>query len=517
MFEKVSTEDSVLYTGMRSYLLRGRKLWVKPFLFTPVVFAIAIAISASGLLSGIRPFFLLYLIVAIVLSLNLKNAFIGFFLTFLFTLQFVHPNKGYSIEVIRGSEILEPAYFEGYSIGYFFHLPSFFFLLSGGAMIREMFTNRGKIPRQLGLTLIGISTVWLIFTLIGMYGISRYSPFVFLSNVWLFQYGMMYYVAIGVCFGLAMFKQFRSLLFSTLAVILGTQLFVSIFQLVAQRSAGFRFEAEAVGSFATGLDENNAVFRVMGTFMFPNQLSFITALLSAAVLPYGLERKSLFHVGAGLLGLFIVLLTQTRSILIGIAIMCIVCAIAYRRNLQEILQKFGTRRMLFYIMAAFVLSAFGIIPRIILSANAGYPGAGLAIRVRMVNEAVEAIAGSPLIGYGVATNEYVLYQLFPNGVMTVFPAVVHLGYLQLWMEVGVLGVIVFLLPMLWLFRYSAVTSATKGLPSYYRYAFMNGLVIALIFWLLLPHIGIIEFPFLGIVLGLGSFWYYLSTSKKKAL
>lgn len=514
MIEKVLTEDSALYRGTRFFLSQGRKLWDKPFLFTPAVFGLAIAVSASGLLDGIRPFFLLYLIVAIVISVNLKNAFLGFFLTFLFTLQFVHPNKGYSIEVIRGDEILEPFFHDGYSIGYFFHLPTFFFVLSGGTFVREFLSRRKSIPHGLLSTMGLLGGVWVLFSIAAMYGITRFSPYVFLSSVWLLQYGMMYYVAMGICFGLAMFKEFKPLLFSTLAMLIGTQVFVCIFQLYFQRSAGFHFEAESLGTYSTGLDENNAVFRVMGSFMFHNQLAYIVGLLTAAVLPLGLEKKSLFYVSMGFLGLFVVVLTQSRTALIGVALTTLITAWVYRKNLHSIVQKFGARRLFFYVLIAFLMSSFGIIPRILLSVNAGYDGAGLSIRIRMVNEAVEAIAGSPLIGYGIATNEYVLHNLFPNGVMSVFPAVVHLAYLQLWLEIGLIGLVLFLLPLLWLGRFCLVhlsDTASKHIPL----ACINGILISLIFWALLPHIGIIEFPFLGITLGLGSYWYYLSRSKAR--
>jgi O-antigen ligase len=130
---------------------------------------------------------------------------------------------------------------------------------------------------------------------------------------------------------------------------------------------------------------------------------------------------------------------------------------------------------------------------------------------------VQAIAANPLVGYGVGTNEYVLHRLFPNGVMTVFPAVVHLGYLQLWLEVGLLGLAVFLTPMIFLLRYCLMPRGHAELPQYFRIGLINGVVVALVFWLLLPHIGIIEFPFLGIPLGLGSFWYYLARSDKKGI
>ncbi len=516
MFDKVLTADSVLHKVGRFCLERAHSIWDRPFVFTPVLFALAVAVSSTGLLDGIRQFFLLYLIVAILLSRNLKNVFLGFFLTYIFTLQFVHPNKGYDVEVIRGSAILEPQYYEGYSIAYFFHMASFFFVLAAAALIRELLKSFRKLPKRLFIVMGAITVVWLLFVGYCLYGITVYSPFPALSMVWLFQYSMMYFVALGICFGLVRYPKFRSLFFLTLAAMICTQFFVSVLQLWFQRSAGLHYEANIAGSFATGLDENNAVFRVMGTFMFHNQLAFVSGLLSSVVLPYGIEKKSVPYIGVGFVGLFIVLLTQSRSALIGAVLLLFLCGVVYKKRVLVVLRKIGRRRILTYGVVAFALSAFGIIPRILLSVNTGYEGAGLAIRVRMVTEAREAIIANPFIGYGVGTNEYVLQRLFPDGVMTVFPAVVHLAYIQLWMEIGLIGLVIFLLPLLWLARYCIVTSARKGQSQFYRVTFLGGLLIALVFWLLLPHIGIIEFPFMGLVLGFGSFWYYLSSEKRNA-
>lgn len=474
------------------------------------------AVSSTGLIDGIRQFFLLYLIVAILLSRNLKSVFLGFFLTYIFTLQFVHPNKGYDVEVIRGNAILEPQYYEGYSIAYFFHMASFFFVLAAAALIRDLLKNFRKIPQRLLVVMGAITLVWLLFVGYCLYGITVYSPFPALSIVWLFQYSMMYFVALGICFGLVKYPKFLSFFVLTLTAMICTQFFVSVLQLWFQRSAGLPFEANSSGSFATGLDENNAVFRVMGTFMFHNQLAFVSALLSSVILPYGIEKKSVPLIGTGLAGLFVVLLTQSRSVLIGAVLLLFLCGVVYKKRILVVLRKIGRRRILAYGVVAFALSAFGIIPRILLSVNAGYQGAGLAIRVRMVNEAREAIIANPFIGYGIGTNEYVLQRLFPDGVMTVFPAVVHLAYIQLWMEIGLIGLLIFLLPLFWLARYCIVNPAQRGQPQFYRLTFLSGLLVALVFWTLLPHIGIVEFPFLGLVLGFGAFWYYLSAGKRSA-
>src|SRR6185369_383332 len=295
MFGSGLIERTALHKIWRFCHGRVRNIWDQPLIFTPVVLASAVAFLSLGFLDGIRPFFVLYLIVAFLLSYKLQSFFSGFFLTFIFTLQFVHPNKLYSIEVIRGSEILEQSYSEGYSIAYFFNLASFFFVLSLGALIREVILRRAELKRSLKNVLLGVLGIWVLFILISISGITRFSPYIFLSVVWLFQYGMMYYVAIGMCFGLATQKNFERLLFSVFSVMIGTQFVISLLQLIFQRSIGLPFEASSVGSFTTGIDENNAVFRVIGTFMSPNQLPLVVGFLTSLVLPYSLKRKSLWQ------------------------------------------------------------------------------------------------------------------------------------------------------------------------------------------------------------------------------
>lgn len=515
MIEPRLIEGTVVHTVAHFCLELARKIWAKPLLSTPAIFGLAVLISAIPFIGGIRSFFVLYLIVALLLSYRHRNFFIGFFLTFIFTLQFVHPNKVYSIEIIRGSEILERLYSEGYEISYFFHLATFFFVLSSGALIRELVLKRQLISRLVGTVTLSLTGVWLLFLLVAAYSISRYSPYSHLSLVWLFQYSFMYYVAIGVFLGLTLHPKFKTLLFATLGAIICTQFGVSILQLMAQRSAGLPFEATSFGSFATGLDENNAVFRVMGSFMFPNQLSFVMGVLVSLLLPYGLQKKSIVYTLIAVTAFLTIALTQTRSIMLSSLIVCFLNFRTLFADIRALVQKVGTQRVVFIGLAAFMLSAFSLIPRVLLSVNTSYAGAGLAIRVRMFKEAGEAIIANPWIGYGVGTNEYVLHKLFPDGVMSVFPAVVHMAYLQLWMEIGLFGLAVLLLPFLYLFRFTVVSTKQHFTQRFYRLGYIGGLVTILIFWLLLPHIGIVEFPFVGLVLGFGAYWYYLCLSHKR--
>lgn len=518
MFGLRSTRDSAIGKVARYGLGLAHNIWANSSLVVLAVLLGSVGAAVAVGVGGIRFFFLLYFAVALVLSYRFRSLFLGFFLTFVFTLQFVHPNKLYSIEVIRGSEILERIYNEGYSIAYFFHVASFFAIFVTGVIASRLYHDRHRLPRA-GWWVLGIvAATWLAFSLIAGYGITRFSPYSFLSAVWLFQYGLMYLVAIGTLVGLMLAPGFRRQFFRTLAAIVITQFVVSLLQLIFQRSVGLPFEATSFGSFATGLDENNAVFRVMGSFMFSNQLAYVQGILLAILLPYALERKSLFFAVVTVLALITIVLSQSRSVMIGSVLILLINLRFHLSGLLALIARIGGKRLTFLFLAAFLLTAFSLIPRLILSVNTAHAGAGLAIRVRMFREAGEAILTSPWVGYGIGTNEYVLHKLFPDGVMSVFPAVVHMAYLQLWLEVGIIGLFVLLAPFIFLLRFVVAVPARQGSVSAYRWSYFNGLVITLIFWTFLPHIGIIEFPFLGLVLGCGAFWYYLSltTAKKGA-
>lgn len=362
--------------------------------------------------------------------------------------------------------------------------------------------------------LLGTVIVWTAFLGIGLYSSSRFSPYFQLSLVWLWQYSFMYFVATGICLGLMTQPRFKKYLMITISGVLCTQFVVSMLQLIFQRSVGLPFEAFSAGTFATGLDENNAVFRVMATFMMANQLALVVGLLSSLLLPYALQKKSILYSVIACFGFITIILTQSRSVMIGSALVVLLNLRVYSAEVLFLLRKVGIKRIAFLALSAFILSAFSLIPRVILSVNTGYEGAGLAIRLRMFEEAIEAIIGSPLVGYGVGTNEYVLHRLFPDGVMSVFPAVVHMTFLQLWLEIGLVGLIILLLPFLYLLRFAIVVGRKYSSHKYFRLGYIGGLLLNIVFWIFLPHIGIVEFPFLGIVLGFGGYWYYLSVSVK---
>ena len=499
---------------MRFYHEQVSNILEKPYLFVFYTFVLSFAISCSGLIQGIRNFSLLYLLILFLLYFRLRNLFLASFITFFFSLQFVNPNKYYDIEVIRASSILEKTYANGYSVSYFFHLATFLAIPTLIFLVVDYLKNKSRIPRELTFLLNIIIISFLGFCFSAVYSTSRFSPFPVLSYTWLFQYCFMYLVAVGVIYSLVIYPKFRKILFTTMLTMCFVQAILGLGQLFVQRSIGLPFESQLKGSFSTGLDENNAVFRVFGTFMFHNQLGFVMATLYSFFLSYAIKKSSAFMFLVSALTFTVVLLTQSRSSLLAVILFSFLMIRNNYKLIHNLVQKIGMRKISFYAIMIFALSSLGIIPRVLLSVNTGYEGAGLAIRVKMIKEAGEAIFGSILFGYGIGTNEYVIQKLFPNGVMSVFPAAIHMGFLQMILEVGIVGLIFFFLPFLFLIRKTFVIQKSDKNFDIFKYSFLGGVLTIISYWSFLPHLGIIEFAFFGITLGFGSYWYYSIQDKR---
>jgi hypothetical protein len=499
---------------MRFYREQVSNILEKPYLFVFYTFVISFAISCSGLIQGIRNFFVLYLLILGLLYFRLKNLFLASFITFFFSLQFVNPNKYYDIEVIRAVYILEKTYSNGYSISYFFHLATFLAVPTIIFFVIDLYRNRLKIPHNLKFLFQILLISFVGFCFSAIYSSSRLSPFPALSYTWIFQYCFMYIVAGGLIYSLVMYPKFRKILVSTILIICFIQSLLSLGQLFFQRSVGLPFESQFAGMFSTGLDENNAVFRVFGTFMFHNQLALVMSILYSFFLSFAIKKNSsqMFFVSA--VTFTILLLTQSRSILLAAALFTLLMLRNYYKLIHRLIQKIGVRKVSFYAMVIFILSALGIIPRILLSVNTGYEGAGLFIRIKMIKEGIEAMTASIFFGYGIGTNEYVLQKLFPDGVMSVFPAAIHMGFLQMILEVGIIGLIFFLLPFFFLIRKIFIIKGSNQDSDIFKYAFLGGVLSIISYWSFLPHLGIIEFAFFGITLGFGCYWYYSIQNKR---
>lgn len=126
----------------------------------------------------------------------------------------------------------------------------------------------------------------------------------------------------------------------------------------------------------------------------------------------------------------------------------------------------------------------------------------------MLKEASVAFSVNPWIGYGVGTNEPVVFKLFPNGYIYYFPAPIHNAYAQILLESGIVGLISFILPFIFILRQLinkqlfADKRQRESNKDFFFITLAGSLSFAL-YYLFQPHEGFREFYYLGIILGYG--------------
>jgi len=449
---------------------------------------------------------LLFAIVFLLLTLKIKNIFVASYLISVFTFPFFNPNKYYTILAIRGLKLLVE--FKGdYLLGYGVSIANIFILLSLIALFRELLLKKQRVSFFLQKPSLLIILSASAFFVVALGSSLKHSPFPEASFVWLVQYMQLFIVAFMTLYLFVNHKRNFTLIFPTILASIFLQSVLSFWQYLKQSSVGLPIEFTRIASFfATGLDEINTLLRVSGTFHFPNQLALIMLSMIILLAPCALRRKNKLYLFGCLLGLSVIVLTQSRSIWITATIVSIAFLRVYRKDINQLVKILGGRRLLLFGAVTFVVLSYIVIPRILLSFNAFYEGAGIPIRVRMIEEAIEALQLSPWIGYGVGTNEHVLFSLFPNGVMAVFPTSVHMAYIQLALEVGLLGLSLFLFPFYHTASLSFRKTVTKrmvGGQKDYLFSFIAGSFAFFLYYLVQPHVGIVEFPYLGILLGFG--------------
>lgn len=395
-----------------------------------------------------------------------------------------------------------------YLLGYGVNVANIFVFLSTIAVVREILLKR---KRGEVFTLSRFKVVILCaiaFFLIAAGASIRYSPFLIASIVWLLQYMQLFIIAFLVLYLFSNHRKQFAFLYTTIFVSLLLQVFISFWQFLKQSSVGLPIEFSRTKSFfALGLDEVNTMFRVPGTFHYSNQLALIVLTLIIILSPFALRKKNVLYLAACIAGVVVIIMTQSRSIWIGTTIVGIVLLKTFEKEVNKIVEILGRTKFISYTALVTAGLSFVIIPRVILSFNAFYEGAGIPIRIKMIKEALTALQTNPWIGYGVGTNEYVLFSLFPSGVMAVFPAAVHAAFVQLALEVGILGLVLFLFPSTYIARVhfgkiGRTEMKTKTSRDYW-FSFAIGSFIFFVYYLFQPHVGIVEFPYLGLLLGMG--------------
>lgn len=481
-----------------SYILKDEKR------FTFFIFASISAFILTGYIKSLKSFASLLFITVIILRIRLKSFFVATLLVALFSLMFFNPNKYYTMEVVSGRVLKLSELREGYFLGYGMNLSNIYLGLTLLTLFKEIVLPKLKIILiDTNLRILGLSA--LLFGITAALSTAKYSPFSAASFTWLLQYSQMYILAVAV-YCLHKFKESKFVLVYLMIVItLYLESVLGLGQFMRQAAVGLPIEHSQGTAFYQGLDEINTLYRISGTFVYHNQLALLTVVLLILIIPYLISTAGLSSWLIFVLGNLSIVMTQSRSIWIAYVLALFILARFYKTKLKALSKKINLRTGV-YVLVLMGLATNIIVPRILLSFNSPFAGAGIPIRQEMIQEALEALLLNPWVGYGVGTNEYLLHALFPNGFTAVFPAAVHMAFLQLVLEAGIIGLGSFLFPFIYILR-SYLNNVHILLTDQkfrdFGISFVLGCLVFLVYYLLQPHVGIIEFPYLGLVLAFG--------------
>ena len=450
-------------------------------------------------------FFFLLLIVLI--WIKIRDWALSSLLVTIFSFQFYLPNKYYPIEVFRPYE-LQPG-FGPYFLSYGINLENIFLLITLILIIRNLILKKSVFPKKSITYILPAIFSAILFFLISLYSSLRFSPYSSLSVTWLLQDIQLFLVGFSVFY--VFFKK-RSDLKLISPVILSSivlQSAVSIIQFVKQSWAGLPIESFIVETIYYGSpDAVHSYFRVAGTFGHPNQLALILCAMLVLILPQVIgERKPVYILGS-FITVLVILLTQSRSGWLALFVVILLTTIIYRNELLKPVSKLAIRRIAVSITLVIAVTLAVAVPRIVASFNAFYQNAGFPLRIEMAKEAILAIAQNPWLGYGMGTNEPVLFRLFPMGYIYSFPAPIHMAYLQMILESGILGFLFFMFPFVYIIRCIInrfLLYGAKKIARAKNYIFITlaGISAFGSFYLFLPYEGFREFAYLGIIFGYG--------------
>ncbi len=472
-----------------------------------------------------------------------KSLLIPLSIFFIVLLQFQIPGKYYSFELIPpGNYSYEQEGFEaGISEGYGIIMSDFiaiwillYFLKKTVSMLSSRASFIIISHYKLNSSLFFLTMVsWGLAFFLALLGSLYFSFFPSFSVIVLLQH-MKILVAFWLIYYLLYNHQSigKKIIKETIFAVLVFQIILGISQISAQLlsfnlNSGFR---------PTYIVPDESVFslRPYGSFAYANQYAFILSMiLFIYSVTFVQDHEKSFSVEntkrtnqeakvflknkkARLLTIIpclaMMILTQSRVIWLII----LLGGILFYREIIEILKElksFLTNNSKFFIFFIIIFEVFFILifPRFLGSATFFSEEGGGYLRYKMIRDGLQILQTAPVLGYGVETSIYQAFQLLPSGYIFEFPFAIHNAFLQLAIEQGILGILLFFFPFLYLFR------KTVNLLIEHRNWILklNHLVLLsfFLYYSLHPSYGRVEFPFLGISLALVI--YNLDTFPKK--
>lgn len=436
-----------------------------------------------------------------------KNLFFSLFSAFLVSAPFLIPAKQYEFEYASASEYTSHLLPQGIirsinltTSNVLGVLIMWFLLLM---VIKRIVHTERPAPNpfvvMLNLPLFKfVSFCWLGYFIISLYSSLYYSLLPNYSLYLLFEDSKLFIGFIGIIY-LAVTKT-GAFKFKYVYIVLLTML-------LFQNAVGFSQFITSLGYnyalYSGDIEENIPLARIEGISYHANLHAFIILLLFALVLPYIAKRKRwLFNI-AVLSSAANIVLSQSRTAWLGVAAASVYAFIALKNDTIKSVFALLKGAKLYRVIFLSILALIIMLPRLQTSSIFFSEEGGGRLRARMISEGWRLLQESPFIGFGQGSVVKVFLTNYSDSYAETFPSPVHFAFLQLALESGIPGAILFYLPFLvFLIKY---TRHLKHPSRRFRGALLSsvcGIIILLVNHSLQPA-GELEFYLMGVTLGFG--------------
>ncbi len=433
-----------------------------------------------------------------------QNLFLALFTLFVISVQFQVPGKYYTFDIIEEKDMHSELAPQGVTEGYGLIASDIFAFFIFCLWIREIFIpwNKPLTKIHQSITSRFITVSWIGFFMIALYSSINFSRLPEFSIFVWFQYLKLPLIFISVKKILTSHRQF---LITLLVGILTFQNILGFTQVItgfAANSDNSRFRP----SF-TVPEEDSLMPRSTGSFGYGNQFALTITILLFVVLI--LIAQHHFSRPQTKQHLYIVLsftvlnllFAQSRVIWLSMGLLSLIFIMRYKKYFTSIIDKIATGKNGYYFTLVVIISAAVIFPRLFQSRFFFDKYGGGDLRLQMIEEGLIVLQGSPWVGNGLEMCITLMWESISMGYISYFPFAIHFAYLQIALEVGVLGSILLFTPM-----FTLLWSASKKLiriENKTPFQIFSLFFVIVVYYSFHPLNGRVELPFLGLACGIG--------------
>jgi len=220
----------------------------------------------------------------------------------------------------------------------------------------------------------------------------------------------------------------------------------------------------------SAVDDSPVNFRSLGTTPHPNYLAQILVFLLPLIFSNLYQETKYRYLTWTALssGIGILFLTWGRSAWMSAFIGLVICAYIVERKWKiKLLLSRWERKYGRYLLLLVIFVAIVVLPeRLLLSIYSFGNQASGSTRLEEITIWMSLIPKNPLWGTGLGVSVPVAFKYFPNGVLSYFPESVHLSYLLICVEAGIIVFLLFVLFVLFSIRKAVgVVAKRKNLYS----------------------------------------------------